>query len=231
MTVKPRRNSPLPHRATTPHVPVPVPVPSTRSKVTSRLLSRQGTATTSGLNLLRVRDLSENAATDSLFLLKFRFLCIRLWGPGKPVGGARCCGPGYARPWPCPTRLSRDRRALAGSRHSNSPGEFSPSRVLPPHLGSDPQALPSAPPPPTPTTPAWADAEASHPSPPPLAGVPLAGTGLAVIATLQDVTFRPGAWGRAGRGGAGETMFQEKKEQAGFEGAAPRRLHVRTQSS
>lgn len=45
-----------------------------------------------------------------------------------------------------------------------------------------------------------ADAEAPPPSEAPLAGVPLAGTGLAVIATLQDVTFRPGAWDRAGRG-------------------------------
>jgi hypothetical protein len=41
-------------------------------------------------------------------------------------------------------------------------------------------------------------------------GVPLAGTGLAVIATLQDVTFRPGAWRWVGRG---RQCVSEKKKK------------------
>lgn len=106
-----------------------------------------------------------------------------------------------------------------GHDTQNSPREASLCRDLLPHwdlpraLFLLPRSLPPL------DTPAGADAEAPQSTEAPLAGVPLAGTALAVIATLQDVTFRPGAWGPAGRG---RQYVSEKKEQADLGRAATR---------
>lgn len=139
---------------------------------------------------------------------------------GTRSGGTRSCGPRYTRPWPCRTRLSGDWRATAGSSPPNSPREAFSDGILSPHPGSDPQALPAAPPPFLKHTSAGGRGGPAFPRDP-LVGVLLAGTGLSVIATLQDATFHPKAWGRAGR----RRQYVSRKERA-----APRRLHVRTQA-
>ena len=132
---------------------------------------------------------------------------------------ARCCGLDYSGPWLGLTRIARDCGSHRVEIPKTAPGKPpSPSGICPRRPHTSLTRCPASHPPPANST-AWADAEAPQPSEAPLPGVPLEGTGLAVIATLQDVTFHPEAWARAGRGRSCVSR-KERSRQAGLGGAA-----------
>lgn len=134
-----------------------VRVPSTSSRVESR----QGTASSSALNLFRIRDLLEKEAADPPFLLKY-LPCIRFWGPQKPRDGGAILR--FQLPAP-PAGSDQALRTRVGSGRVTTP-EIAPrdaslGRDLPLHLGSAPlapgAAPPPLPPPPRAPRPPWRD--------------------------------------------------------------------------